>query len=95
VKVLRDVDEGVEEVELLKKPVIISCESRLNTPRFVNIMGLKKAKSKKIESVKIEDLKIKIESGYQIINIKELEKKRSSTKIELNKLLEIISQPQL
>lgn len=94
-KVLRDVDEGVEEVELLKKPAIISCESRLNTPRFVNIMGLKKAKAKKIETVNIEDLKVKMETGYEVTNVKELDKKRKATKIDLKQLLDIISQPQI
>lgn len=92
---LRDLDEGIEEVELLRKPAIISCESRLNTPRFVNIMGLKRAKAKKIESVKIEDLGVNVEAGYEVTSVKELEKKRKSAKIDLERLVGIITKPQV
>jgi len=88
------VDEGIEQVNLLKKPAIISCESRLNVPRFVNIMGLKRAKSKKIEVVKLEDLKINENTGYEITSVKEQEKKRNAEKIDMEKLIKLMSQVQ-
>ena len=87
----RESDEGVEHLSLLSKPAIISCESRLNVPRFVNIMGLKKAKSKKIEQVKLADLPIKQETGFKIQSIREQEKKRSAKKIDLDGIVKILN----
>ena len=92
ISVWKDTDSGVEQVKLKTKPVVISCESRLNVPRFVNIMGLRKAKSKKIEVVKLEDLTVKQDSGYKITHIREHEKKRSSQAAALEQIVKLIQQ---
>eukprot|EP00831_Metopus_contortus_P056816 TRINITY_DN489_c0_g1_i1.p2 TRINITY_DN489_c0_g1~~TRINITY_DN489_c0_g1_i1.p2 ORF type:complete len:196 (-),score=26.32 TRINITY_DN489_c0_g1_i1:23-610(-) len=89
---LREIDEGVEQLSLLKTPAIISCETRLNVPRFVNIMGMKKAKSKKIEKLKLEELGVDISSNYEILSIKENEKKRAGKSTDLPKILSIIKE---
>ncbi len=90
IDVWRDADEGVEHVQLLQTPAVISCESRLNVPRFVNIMGLRKAKSKKIEVAKLEALPVKQEAGYQFLGIREHEKKRAAKSVDLDQVVKII-----
>ena len=42
-KVLREIDTGVQELSFVK-PGIISCDLRLNTPRFATLPNIMKAK---------------------------------------------------
>lgn len=69
VQVVREIDGGLETVEL-GKPAIISADLRLNEPRFTNLRNIMAAKKKPIETLKISDL-ISEEEGKAHLKVKE------------------------
>ena len=50
----REVDGGIETLKL-SLPCLVTCDLRLNEPRFASIPQIMKAKKKKVESLKLED----------------------------------------
>lgn len=44
-KITREIDGGLESLEL-KLPCVVSCDLRLNTPRFANLPSIMKVRSK-------------------------------------------------
>jgi electron transfer flavoprotein beta subunit len=56
-KVVREVDAGLETVEI-DLPGVISVDLRLNEPRYVKLPDIMKAKKKPLEEIVLEDLGI-------------------------------------
>lgn len=52
----RETDSGTETLRIPKLPAIISCDLRLNEPRYSSLKNIMKAKKKKVETIKAEDL---------------------------------------
>ena len=51
-----ELEGGVEEVSRIKLPALLSIQTGLNEPRYVSIMGIRKAAKKELNVVTIEDL---------------------------------------
>jgi len=56
-KIDREIDGGMQSLEL-SLPSVVSCDLRINTPRFSPIPAIMKAKKKPLESLKDKDLGI-------------------------------------
>ena len=56
-KVTREVDAGLEVIEV-DLPAVVTTDLRLNTPRFVKMPDIMKAKSKPLATVKLADLNV-------------------------------------
>jgi electron transfer flavoprotein beta subunit len=56
-KVTREVDAGLEVIEV-DLPAVITTDLRLNTPRFVKMPDIMKAKSKPLATVKLAELNV-------------------------------------
>jgi len=54
----RETDSGTETIKLNKSdsPAIITCDLRLNTPRYPTMPNIMKAKKKPVETIKLEDM---------------------------------------
>jgi electron transfer flavoprotein beta subunit len=55
--VTREVDAGLETIEI-DLPAVITTDLRLNTPRFVKMPDIMKARSKPLQTLKLEELGI-------------------------------------
>ena len=55
VNVTREVDSGLETVAL-KMPAVISCDLRLNEPRYTTLPQIMKARKKPLETIPVADL---------------------------------------
>ncbi|MDK2876527.1 MAG: electron transfer flavoprotein beta subunit [Archaeoglobaceae archaeon] len=53
VTVKREIEGGYQEVVQLPMPCLLTIQSGINEPRYVSVMGIKKAKSKELKEVKI------------------------------------------
>ncbi|MEM4699828.1 MAG: electron transfer flavoprotein subunit beta/FixA family protein [Candidatus Nezhaarchaeales archaeon] len=53
----RELEGGVEEVVELSIPALLSIQSGINEPRYVSIMGLRRASKKPIKVLSLEELK--------------------------------------
>ena len=76
VKVSREVDGGIENIEV-NLPAVISTDLRLNEPRYASLPNIMKAKKKPINQIKVEELKIDIKQRLDILKVEEPSKRQS------------------
>jgi len=67
-KVTREVDGGLEELELTA-PAVVSADLRLNAPRYVTLPMMMKSKKKPIKTIKAEDFGIPLEPHIERIDV--------------------------
>jgi electron transfer flavoprotein beta subunit len=65
--VTREVDGGLQVVSC-ELPAIVSCDLRLNTPRFASLPNIMKAKKKPVQVIKLEELGLTI-SGVTMTRV--------------------------
>ena len=58
-EVTREIDEGLETIEI-NVPAIVTCDLRLNEPRYASLPNIMKAKKKPIEQLNASDLGVDI-----------------------------------
>ena len=78
--VTREIDEGLETIEI-NLPAVITCDLRLNEPRFASLPNIMKAKKKPIEQVNAKDLNLDISNRIQQLKVKEPEKRKGGIKV--------------
>jgi electron transfer flavoprotein beta subunit len=66
----REIDEGIENLEI-NLPAILTCDLRLNTPRFASLPNIMKAKKKPLEIVDVGELGIDISPKIKILKVTE------------------------
>ena len=75
-KVSREVDGGIENIEI-SLPAVISTDLRLNEPRYASLPNIMKAKKKPINEIKIENLEVEIKKHLSILKVEEPAKRQS------------------
>ncbi|MFT3720173.1 electron transfer flavoprotein subunit beta/FixA family protein [Pseudorhodoferax sp.] len=80
VKVTREVDGGLETLELAT-PAVITTDLRLNEPRYVTLPNIMKAKKKPLETVKPEDLGVDVQSKLKTLKVSEPPKRSAGIKV--------------
>jgi len=60
-KVERETDQGTETIQLNSLPAVVSCDLRLNTPRYATLPNIMKAKKKKVDTYKADELGVDLE----------------------------------
>jgi electron transfer flavoprotein beta subunit len=80
-KVSREVDGGIENIEVIL-PAVISTDLRLNEPRYASLPNIMKAKKKPINEIKVDDLKIDIKQRLDILKVEEPSKRQSGIMVK-------------
>ena len=80
IEVTREVDEGLETIQI-NIPAIITCDLRLNEPRFASLPNIMKAKKKPIEQLNAKDLGVDISNRIEQIKVEEPPKRKSGIKV--------------
>ena len=80
IEVTREVDEGLETIQI-NLPAIITCDLRLNEPRFASLPNIMKAKKKPIEQLNAKDLGVDISNRIQQIKVEEPPKRKGGIKV--------------
>jgi len=80
IEVTREVDEGLEVVGI-NLPAIITCDLRLNEPRYASLPNIMKAKKKPIEQLNAKDLGVDISNRIQQIKVEEPPKRKGGIKV--------------
>eukprot|EP01060_Flectonema_neradi_P012984 TRINITY_DN19787_c1_g1_i1.p1 TRINITY_DN19787_c1_g1~~TRINITY_DN19787_c1_g1_i1.p1 ORF type:complete len:262 (+),score=66.85 TRINITY_DN19787_c1_g1_i1:59-844(+) len=80
VTVQREVDDGHQTVNV-SLPAVVSCDLRLNTPRFPNIRNIMKAKKMPVNTMKIEDLGIDLTPRTATLEISAPEARKGGGKV--------------
>jgi electron transfer flavoprotein beta subunit len=80
VKVTREVDGGLETVQL-SLPAVITTDLRLNEPRYVTLPNIMKAKKKPLEVVKPADLGVDVTPRIKTLKVAEPAKRGAGIKV--------------
>ena len=80
-EVTREIDTGLQKI-IVDSPCIISCDLRLNTPRYIGIKNITAAKKKPISEIKIEDLGLDTKPKFKILEITEPPVKKGGIKVK-------------
>ena len=79
-EVTREVDEGLETIEV-NIPAIVTCDLRLNEPRYASLPNIMKAKKKPIEQLSAVDLGVDVKSRIEQIKVEEPPKRKAGIKV--------------
>jgi electron transfer flavoprotein beta subunit len=79
-EVTREIDEGLETIEV-NLPAIVTCDLRLNEPRYASLPNIMKSKKKPIEIFTAADLGVDITPRVQQIKVEEPPKRKAGIKV--------------
>ena len=79
-EVVREVDEGLETIEI-NLPAVVTCDLRLNEPRYASLPNIMKAKKKTIDLLNASDLGVDVFPRIQQIKVEEPPKRKAGIKV--------------
>ena len=79
-EVTREVDEGLETIEV-NIPAIVTCDLRLNEPRYASLPNIMKAKKKPLDQMSATDLGIDTKPRIEQIKVEEPPKRKAGIKV--------------
>jgi electron transfer flavoprotein beta subunit len=65
----RETDSGTETIHVKSLPAVVTCDLRLNEPRYATLPNIMKAKKKKVDTIAAEDLGVDLEPHNQVLDI--------------------------
>ena len=81
ISITREIDEGLEKLKL-NLPSIITCDLRLNEPRYASLPNIMKAKKKPIEDLTKEDLGVDITPRIKQLKVEEPPKREKGIMVK-------------
>ena len=81
ISITREIDEGLEMLKL-NLPSIITCDLRLNEPRYASLPNIMKAKKKPIEDLTKEDLGVDITPRIKQLKVEEPPKREKGVMVK-------------
>ena len=81
IQVTREVDEGLETVEI-NLPAIVTCDLRLNEPRYASLPNIMNARKKPIEKIVVKDLGVDVTNRIQQLKVEEPPKRKGGIKVK-------------
>ena len=79
-EVTREIDEGLETIEV-NIPAIVTCDLRLNEPRYASLPNIMKAKKKPLEQMNASDLGVDTKPRIEQIKVEEPPKRKAGIKV--------------
>ena len=79
-EVTREVDEGLETIEV-NIPAIVTCDLRLNEPRYASLPNIMKAKKKPLDQMSGTDLGVDTKPRIEQIKVEEPPKRKAGIKV--------------
>ena len=79
-EVTRETDEGLETIEV-NIPAIVTCDLRLNEPRYASLPNIMKAKKKPIDQMSATDLGVDTKPRIEQIKVEEPPKRKAGIKV--------------
>ena len=68
--ITREIDEGLEKIKTIL-PIVVTCDLRLNEPRYASLPNIMKAKKKPIDSYTSEDLGVDVSPRIKQLKVDE------------------------
>jgi len=80
-EVTREIDAGLQTLRL-QLPAVVTCDLRLNEPRFATLPNIMKAKKKPIQKFTPEQLGIDVTQRQQLVSVTEPPSRTAGVKVE-------------
>ena len=80
VRVVREVDGGLETLDVAL-PAVVTCDLRLNKPRFASLPGIMKAKKKPLEEIPASSLGVDLAPQVVVRRLSEPPKRKGGVKV--------------
>jgi len=65
----RETDSGMESIRIPQLPAVITCDLRLNEPRYATLPNIMKAKKKKVDTMIAEDMGIDLKPRNEVLRV--------------------------
>ena len=79
-EIVREIDEGLETIEV-NIPAIVTCDLRLNEPRYASLPNIMKAKKKPVDQLNASELGVDISPRVEHIKVEEPPKRKAGIKV--------------
>ena len=79
-EVTREIDEGLETIEI-NTPAIVTCDLRLNEPRYASLPNIMKAKKKPVEEIAASELGVDASPRLEQLKVEEPPKRKAGIKV--------------
>jgi len=80
IKVTREIDGGLETLSM-KLPAVVSCDLRLNEPRYAKLANIMKAKKVPLTTKTPEELDVQINENLKSVTVEEPAKRSGGSKV--------------
>lgn len=80
-EVTREIDGGLEMLKM-SIPAVLSCDLRLNEPRYATLPNIMKAKKKPITEKKPKDLGVELQSGDNVEKVEDPPQREGGTRVK-------------
>ena len=78
----RETDSGTESIQIKSFPAVITCDLRLNEPRYATLPNIMKAKKKPVETLSAEEMGVDLTPQHVVLEITEPPPRKEGTKVE-------------
>ena len=79
-QVTREIDTGLEKI-VLRLPAVITCDLRLNEPRYASLPNIMKAKRKPIDASTPDELGVDVTPRLETLHVEEPSKRLAGVKV--------------
>lgn len=81
VKITREVDGGLQHLKM-PLPAVVTCDLRLNEPRYATLPNIMKAKKKPVENKTPSDLGVDVKPRLQVLKVEEPPTRQAGVKVD-------------
>ena len=78
----RETDNGTETIQIKSTPAVITCDLRLNEPRYATLPNIMKAKKKPVETLQAEELGIDLAPHNKVLEVMEPPARKAGVMVE-------------
>mmetsp|Transcript_13900 Transcript_13900/g.15057 ORF Transcript_13900/g.15057 Transcript_13900/m.15057 type:complete len:255 (-) Transcript_13900:166-930(-) len=78
----RETDSGTETINIPSLPAVVTCDLRLNEPRYATLPNIMKAKKKKVDTINADDLGVDLKTYNEVVEIFEPSPRKEGVMVE-------------
>lgn len=78
----RETDSGTETINIPSLPAVVTCDLRLNEPRYATLPNIMKAKKKKVDTINADDLSVDLKTYNEVVEIFEPSPRKEGVMVE-------------
>lgn len=78
----RETDFGTETIKIPSLPAVVTCDLRLNEPRYATLPNIMKAKKKKVDTLAADELGVDLTPRNEVVEVFEPPPRKEGIKVE-------------